>query len=475
MLPDLPASIHLVGAGGSGLSQLARLLLSFGYDVSGSDREDTPVIGHLRSLGAEVFVGHSASNLPSNCACLIYSAAVDDDNPEVTEAKRRGIVVMKYAEALGELMRGRIGIAVAGTHGKSTTSMLIAKILVDAYLQPAFVIGAESGQLKNVKQDPSSPLFLVEACEYAGSFLSLCPKYVVLTNIEPDHLDYYGSVRSLILSFHRFVSRIPKDGLLLYNCDCPLSRRVASIAVCRTVSFGRKPSADYRIIDVERTSDGGAFRLVFNNLSIKVSLLLDGLHNIYNAASAFAFAHLLGIREFSIRESIESFIGLKRRLEVILKEPVTIIDDYAHHPTEVRAVVTTVNARYPHRRIKYIFQAHQNNRLQKFFKGFVNSFKSAGEVIVAPIYSVRESAIRTRITPAALALALECEGIRALHFEDTDSLITHLSRVVSRGDVLCFMGAGDIWRVAYLLKASLADRLPMPAHKDGIARRADAV
>jgi len=474
MLPDAPANIHLVGVGGSGLSQLAYLLLSFGYRVSGSDREDTPVVASLRSAGAEVTVGHNASNLQNDCRCVIYSAAIDQNNAELKEARRRGIPLLRYSEALGELMRRRVGIAVAGTHGKSTTSALLAKVLIDSYLQPAFVIGAESEQLRRARQNPSSRLFLVEACEYAGSFLSLQPKYVALTNIEPDHLDYYGSASAMVRSFRRFVSAIPKNGVLLFNSDCALSRRVASSATCRRVSFGRKPSADYRIVRIEKNRNGATFRLNFDGRSMRLSLLIDGLHNIYNAACAFALAHILGIRAYSIRESLESFTGLKRRLEVILKRPVTIIDDYAHHPTEVRAVLATVNSRYPHGRKRFIFQAHQNNRLQRFFGGFLSAFGAAEEVLVAPIYSVRESGIRTRLTPAALAVALESNGVRALHFDDTDSLLEHLKATTSEGDVLCFMGAGDIWRIAYALKASLKELLPMRRRLD-VSRRADVV
>jgi len=474
MIPDVPAKLHLVGIGGSGMSQLARLLISFGYKVSGSDREETPVLESLRRLGASVHIGHDVSNLPVDCDCVIASAAITKDNVEIQEAVRRTIPCLTYAQSLGHLMRTRTGIAISGTHGKSTTSSMVAKILVDAYLQPSFVIGAECEQLSGVKQRASSPLFVVEACEYAGSFLNLCPRLAAITNIEPDHLDYYGTTKALVESFSKFASLLPYDGLLVYNGDCVATKSVSLKARCKTISFGKRATADYRINETE-TGGCTKFTLRFANRTIRISLLVDGVHNIYNAACAFAIAHSLGINPSHIRASLESFKGVKRRIEVILDSPVTVIDDYAHHPTEIRAVITAVNNRYRNRRITYIFQAHQNNRLQSFFGGFVDALSGAQKVIVAPIYSVREPHLRTHLLPAALATTLESRGVEALHFETFESLASHLYSSVAEGDVFCFMGAGNLWRIAYAFKAYVTERMPLKRRISSAIRRVQIV
>jgi UDP-N-acetylmuramate--alanine ligase len=455
-----PLAAHLIGIGGSGMQSLAAVLSARGWRISGSDVN--PRAARVLALsGGTIHAGHAAANVPRDAALVISSDAIAADNVERRRAAALGIRSLSYPEMLGQLSRESKTFAVAGTHGKSTTTAMAAAAMIRAGLDPTVICGAtpigcrsggRAGPLTTHHSPPTcNPrLFLVEACEYRANFLHLKPQAAVVLGVEMDHFDYYRSRAQLIEAFERFVSLVPRDGLLLVNRHCPISRGLAAGAHCRTAAFGLRSDADWTAQRLQARRGRYRFWLTHHERpSAEVELQVPGKHNVLNALAAAALAAEAGVGAETIAAALSSFRGLKRRLEVVGRRGgVTLIDDYAHHPTEIRATLATVRQMYPGRRIWCIFQPHQASRTAALLDELAASLHNADKIAVAEIYRAREpSAKDGDVTAADLAAEVARAGSDVLDVHKLDAIVGNVAKDLCPGDVLITMGAGDIGKI----------------------------
>ena len=420
--------IHFVGIGGIGMSALARLYRARGEEVTGSDASDSPLLEALRDEGMGVFVGHSAFQVSTDVEVVIYSEAISLDNPELESARERGIPMKTYFEALGEITEEFKTIAVAGTHGKTTTTALIARLLMQSYRDPTVVIGTQMHELegKNMRLG-GGEWMVVEACEYRRSFLHLAPTMVVLTNIELDHLDYYKNFEDYLDAFKEFVSMIPEDGVLIGNGDDPNVRDVAESARCEVVFF-----------------DGDSPDL--NKLKLKV----PGHHNRMNALAAFTVGLVIGGEEEAMLSALNSFTGTWRRFEFKGHfNGADVYDDYAHHPTEIRATLQAAREKYPDHRLVAVFQPHQHSRTKHFLEEFAQAFDGADEVVIPNIYKVRDTEEDVKaVSVERFVSTLQKNHDMVKNGEGLEKTIGYLKETIGPNDLVLVMGAGDVWKVA---------------------------
>ena len=467
---------HLVGIGGTGMRSLAEVLLGWGWRVSGSD-SSCESLQFPTQAGVRLYQGHAAAHLAPETELVISSDAVPADNPELVRAGELGLPVQSYFQTLGQMMRQRQGIAVAGTHGKSTTTAMLASLLVEAGQDPTVVFGAAPVGKQGGGRAGFGPLMVAEACEYRANFLHLSPQQAVILGIEPDHFDCYGSLGQLHEAFAHFARRIPSGGLLLTRYDCPVSRRVAAQAGCRMASFGFQAAADWTALDLDSHPTGVAagantrssvspgsqrgryaFDLVHKGSKLaRVRLGVPGKHNVANALAAAALAWENGVGPEAIARGLESFTGLRRRLEWRgCWHGVTVLDDYAHHPTEVSATLRAVRQMYPGRRVWCVFQPHQASRTAHLLDELAGSLENADRVLVAEIFRAREPSPRPgEVTAADLAQRIRLPEGEVPRIHDSDLIFRHLETRLAPGDVLITMGAGDIGK----LSNAFVDRL----------------
>jgi UDP-N-acetylmuramate--alanine ligase len=419
---------HFVGIGGIGMSALARLYLARDEEVTGSDGIDSAMLRALRDEGVGVFMGHSALQVSEDVDVVVYSEAIPLDNPELQVARDRNIPLKTYFEALGEVTEDFKTIAVAGTHGKTTTTALVSRLLMQLYRDPTVVIGTQMKELegKNMRLG-GGELMVVEACEYRRSFLHLAPNIVVLTNIELDHLDYYKNLDDYLDAFREFVSLIPMDGVLIGNGDDPNVREIATAAQCEVVFF-----------------DGDS-----ENLN-KLNLAVPGHHNRMNALAAFTVGLVIGGEEEAMVSSLNSFTGTWRRFEFKGHcNGSDVYDDYAHHPTEVRAALQAAREKYPDHRVVAVFQPHQHSRTKHFLNEFAEAFDLADEVIIPNIYKVRDSEENVKsISLEGFVDELKKHHDTVRNGDGLEATIEYLKGSVSENDFVLVMGAGDVWKVA---------------------------
>jgi UDP-N-acetylmuramate--alanine ligase len=455
----------LIGIGGSGMQSRAALLSARGWRISGSD-VNSRAEGELARSDAKVHIGHTEANVPRDAALVISSDAVPADNVERRRAVELGISSLSYFEMLGQLSRESTTFAVAGTHGKSTTTAMAAAAMVRSGLDPTVVcgatpIGCRSGGRAGSRSGANgasaprlthstTPLFLVEACEYRANFLHLKPHAAVVLGVEMDHFDYYRSREQLIEAFERFVSLVPENGSLLVNHDCPIGRELIDGARCRTATFGLRPSADWTARRLQFRRGRYRFWLSHRDRPLaEVVLQVPGKHNVLNALAAAALAVEAGAGVETIAAALSSFRGLKRRLEVVgQRGGVTLIDDYAHHPTEIRATLAAVRQMYPGRRIWCIFQPHQVSRTAALLDELAASLHNADKIAVAEILRAREPSARVDdVTAADLAAEMARAGCDVLGQHSLHNIVASASRDLRPGDVLITMGAGDIGKI----------------------------
>lgn len=448
-------NVHFVGMGGAGVSGLARIALQAGARVSGSDLVDNPTLRALGAAGAITHVGHHRDQLPAECQLVVVSAAIRKDNPEFREAERRGIRVMKYAEALGEFTRGHSNLCVAGTHGKTTTTAMLAQIMVAAGKDPGYLVGGEPSGLPAASAAGSGVNFVIESCEYDRSFMRLYPGVIVLNNIELDHMDVYGDIQGVTRGFLEFARKLPQHGTLFYNADDERCCEVARLAGCNTVGFGESAGAVWRLHNLDASSGFAVADITCRGMQVgRMKLQVPGRVNAMNALGALAAANWAGVPVYHALKTLQSFGGVKRRFEVVGSVGgVPLVDDYAHHPTAVKQLLEAARATFINRRIVAVFQAHQYQRILTFFDEFADCLKLADRVLVARTYAARESGVQPGEPEERLARWLRQNNTEAMAYGDFSSIVSDLSMKTSPRDVVICIGAGDVNEVAFELLA----------------------
>lgn len=440
-------SAHLIGAAGAGMSALANVLVEEGWKVTGSDLNPAEAGLPKEAL---VYTGHRGEHVADDTGLVVYSDAIDADNEERRRAWQLGVRQFSYPRMLGLLMQSRHGVAVAGTHGKSTTTAMVAEILVQAGMDPTVIGGGAPLNGSSGGRHGTGPHLLVEACEYHRNFLHLCPKQAVITGVELDHVDCFSSVGEVEAAFAAFAARLPQTGSLLVSEQCSISRRVAQLAKCGSQTFGFSDSADWRAINLAQEEGYHCFDLRCPGGEITgIRLRVPGRHNASNALAAAGLAAAVGASHRAIAEGLNAFEGLKRRLERVgTWNGAVWYDDYAHHPTEVRAVLLTIRQMFPSRRIWCIFQPHQLSRARHLLDEFADSLQNADCVAIAEVFAAREPG-GADCHQAAMALAQRARegGVQVQPSHTLLALAEELEHQLTLGDVLLTLGAGDIRKV----------------------------
>ncbi|MCD8104918.1 MAG: UDP-N-acetylmuramate--L-alanine ligase [Lachnospiraceae bacterium] len=447
-----PAHIHFIGIGGISMSGLAAILLNRGFSVSGSDSRKSELTEHLASLGAEIFVPQSAANVTGDIGLVVYTAAIHPDNPEYAAAESAGIPMMSRAELLGQLMQNYLtSVAVAGTHGKTTTTSMIAHILMAQDLDPTISVGGILPSIGGNIRIGASDYFLTEACEYTNSFLHLSPTIGLILNIDADHLDFFKDLDDIRHSFRLFAEKIPAEGTLVIHADIPDLDKFTEGLPCRVATFG-VGCGDYHAENVTWDDLGCASFDLYaekqdkDRLLGRFSLRVPGEHNIGNAAAAIACADLLGISGECAAKGFLGFSGTDRRFQKKgVVGGVTVIDDYAHHPTEIRATLSTAK-KYPASRIWCVFQPHTYSRTKALLNEFADALSLSDKVVLADIYAARETD-SLGVSSSLLRQKVEEAGTEAWYFPTFDEIETFLLEKCAPGDLLITMGAGDVWMI----------------------------
>lgn len=466
-LPDFDGMrVHFIGIGGSGMAGAASLLLAAGAGVSGSDLVGFGGMGDLVARGARVSVGHRAEQLDPNVDLVVISAAIPASNPELAAARARGARILKYAELLGAIMlRSAGGIAIAGTHGKTSTTAMCAYVCREGGLDPSFLGGAPSHQLGGSSGLGRGPHFIVESCEYDRSFLCLEPRMAAILNIEPDHFDCYRDLDDIIEAFTQFAQNVDPNGVLIGNADDPASRKACKAASARVELFGMadpqsptiREQPDWYAVNLRDDAGCCAFDVSYHGEPIfSTQLAIPGRHSVANAMAAAALAYHAGVGATKIGEALSSFAGVHRRMTWRGEgRGVTIIDDYAHHPTEIRATIRAALGRYHPTRTWAIFQPHQRTRTLRLMSEFAEAFDGVDEIIVPDVFAARETsetvgASGKTESPCAeeLAARIRMVGGQARYVSALDGVAEHVARNATRGDLVLTMGAGDVWKVA---------------------------
>ena len=439
--------IHFVGIGGIGMSGIAEVLLNLGYKVSGSDLRASDTTERLVGLGAEIGIGHQAENL-QNVDVVVISSAVSDDNSEVVEAKRLHVPVIPRAEMLAELMRMKYGIAIAGTHGKTTTTSMAASVLGHAGIDPTIVIGGKLNAIGTNARLGQGKFLVAEADESDGSFLVLSPTIAVVTNIDADHLDHYSGIDEIKSTFVEFINKVPFYGLAVLCLDDPNIRDILPLVKKRYLTYGLSAQADIRATNVRHDGFTSSFVAHYKGYRLgEVTFPMPGAHNVLNAMACIAVALELDIPFAAIQEGFARFSGVGRRFQV-KGEPmgIMVVDDYGHHPAEIKATLAAARQGWPERRIVVAFQPHRYTRTHELFSEFVTAFHDADVVILADVYPAGEKPIEGA-TAERLAKELRRHGQKDVTWiADRQKIPEHLSGIVHEGDIVITLGAGNIWQ-----------------------------
>ncbi len=441
--------VHFAGIGGSGMSGIAEVLHNMGFQVSGSDLAENEAVRRLRAQGLRVAIGHAAANV-GDAEVLVYSSAITEDNVEVAEALRRKLPVIPRAEMLAELMRMKFSLAVAGTHGKTTTTSMLATLLTQAGLDPTYVVGGRLHTAGSGAKLGSSRYLVAEADESDGSFLQLFPTIAVVTNIENDHLEFYGRMKNLTDAFRRFAEKVPFYGAVILNRDSAQVRRILPRIRKKVVTYGFGPGADLQAVRVRAGGFAVAYDLVLHGRPAgPVRLAVGGRHNAANSLAAIAAALEVGVELEAIRSSLERFALPERRFQVLHSSPeLLVVDDYAHHPSEIKATLRTL-AGCGRRRIVAVFQPHRFTRLRLLMKPLASAFGRADVLVIAPLYTANQPEI-AGVSSRALAEAVRAGGQQNVHCLDSfPAIADFLRRELRPGDGLAFLSAGNLTRLAH--------------------------
>jgi UDP-N-acetylmuramate--alanine ligase len=447
--------IHFVGIGGAGMSGIAAVLLNQGYHVSGSDLNESAVTKQLKKLGVEIFIGHDASHI-DGAQVIVQSTAIKDDNPEIVAARAARIPIVPRAQMLAELMRFRYGIAIAGTHGKTTTTSLVASLFTKGGLDPTYVIGGllnSSGTHASLGQ---SHYLIAEADESDASFLYLNPMIAVVTNINPDHMDTYGGdFNKLKQTFLDFIHRVPFYGLVVLCWDEPVIRELYPQINRAVLTYGFHPDADLQVINYEQHGIQSHFTVHFKNGApdLPIILNLPGQHNACNALAAIAIAKEEGISDEIIQQCLAEFSGVGRRFQVkndvkFAGKTITVIDDYGHHPRELTATLKAVRQAWPEKRLVLVFQPHRFSRTRDCFEDFAQVLAQVDQLLLLEIYSAGETPI-PNIDSRALCRAIRERGqLEPIYVPDVNNVPEVLSNIVQEDDIVLLQGAGNVGQLA---------------------------
>ncbi len=448
--------VHFVGIGGIGLSAIARILSQLGYVVSGSDLQLTPLTDDLAKLGAIVHQGHKGEYV-GRADVAVVSSAIPATNPEVVEARRRNIPVVKRGQMLAWLMQDKCGIAVAGTHGKTTTSAMMALVVERAGLDPSIIVGGIMPELASNAKAGNGRYLILEADEYDRTFLELSPEVAIVTSIEMDHPDCFTDLEDISGAFRTFLMRVPDGGLVMACGDDGRVRQVIKpLSKTEVATYGLGTEVDWKATNLRENELGGHGFEVTQNSQHRghFELRVPGIHNVSNAVAVIGVAHHLGLDLADVRDTLQRFRGVKRRFEVKGEAGgVIVVDDYAHHPSEIRATLAAARQRYGGRRIWVIFQPHTYSRTKTLMPEFAGALDEADQVIITAIYPARET---DDLGIGAEDLIKLMTHPRALHIAGLAEASSWLSDNLSPGDVLITMGAGDVWRVGGEVLAQLA-------------------
>ena len=447
---ERPCHVHFIGIGGISMSGLAEILLERGFTVSGSDARESELTKKLEAYGAKLFYGQKAENIMEGTDVVVYTAAVHPDNPEYAAAAGRSIPILTRAELLGQIMRNyNQSVAVAGTHGKTTTTSMLTEILMEARKDPTISVGGMLDAIGGNIRVGGPEMFVTEACEYTNSFLSFFPTMEIILNIEADHLDFFKDIDDIRNSFRRFAGLLPEDGILIINSDIREYEEICKGLPCRVITVGSDPvrsrySAAHVVFD---ESACASYELLENGKKIcTVVLGVPGMHNVYNSLAAFAAARELGVDDGDICAGLLAYRGTHRRFEKKgVLNGVTIIDDYAHHPQEIAATLSTAE-NYPHRELWCVFQPHTYTRTRALMDDFAEALSAADHVVLADIYAARETDT-LGISSSMLAEKIAGLGTDAWYFPSFSEIEEFLLEKCGSGDLLITMGAGDIVKV----------------------------
>jgi len=449
--------IHFIGIGGSGMSGLASILLDLGHKISGSDIVTSKITKRLANKGATIFKDHNENNV-EEADLVVISSAIPESNSEIKGARDRKITIIKRAEMLARLMDNKYGIAIAGTHGKSTTASMISLLLEKSGFNPTVVVGGELNNFKNNAKLGKGNHIVVEADESDGSFLELNPQMAVITNIEDDHLDHYKNMENILKDFRKFIDKVPDNGRVILCKDCDNIKGLVKQCGRSHVSYGIFTEADLMAKDIELDKLNSKSKIYWQGEKIgELYLKVAGYHNILNALAAIAVALELGISFIEVAKILETFQGVHRRMEIIanLDDKILILDDYAHHPTEIKATLSALRSSWQDRRIIVVFQPHRYSRTKLLAEKFGRAFFDADCVIINDIYSANESPI-SGISGETIFKEVKKSNHRQIKYlPSKDDILSYLSEIVQPGDIIITMGAGDIWTVGQELAKQL--------------------
>ena len=440
--------VHFVGIGGIGMSGIAEVLLNLGYHISGSDIKETEVTRRLAALGCEVSYGHRKENV-KKVDVVVVSSAIRKGNPEVEEAEQRLIPVIPRAEMLAELMRMKEGIAIAGTHGKTTTTSLIATVLAAGGLDPTVVIGGRLNSIGSNARLGQGEFLVAEADESDGSFVKLMPTIAVVTNIDPEHLDYYHGIEEIKETFLSFLNKIPFYGMAVLCLDHPNIQSLIPKLKKRFTTYGLTTQADFQAKEIAFEGLSTVFDVIHQHQEVgRLKIRMPGLHNVYNALATVATAFELNIPFQIIQETLRDFSGIQRRFQIKgEKKGILIVDDYGHHPVEIMATLKAARQGWE-KRIVAVFQPHRYTRTKALFQDFLKAFYDADVLILTDIYPAGEEKIEGVEAKALFEGIREYGHKNVTYFANKKEMVEHLLRILVPGDLVITLGAGDIWKVS---------------------------
>jgi len=451
--------IYFVGIGGIGMSGIAEVLLNLGYKVAGSDLKKSEITERLALLGGEIYYGHSRENV-SKVDVVVISSAVHDDNPEVMEARERLIPVIPRAEMLAELMRMKYGIAIAGTHGKTTTTSMVATILGHGGIDPTIVIGGRLNSIGTNARLGQGKFLVAEADESDGSFLKLSPTIAVVTNIDADHLDFYSGIEEIKTTFVEFINKVPFYGLAVLCLDNDNVADVIPLVKKRFTTYGLSAQADFRASEVKHAGFTTSFVAHYKGERLgEISFPMPGAHNVLNALATIAVAMELNVPFAVIQEGFRGFGGVGRRFQIKGEVGgIMVVDDYGHHPTEIRATLAAAKGGWSERRLVVVFQPHRYTRTKELFDDFVKAFYDADMLVLTDIYAAGEQPI-PGATSEALFKKIKQHGQKEVtYIANRDAINDHLLTVLQAGDIVLTLGAGNLWQTGEELVKRLQER-----------------